>query len=287
MAAKFQLVSDYQPAGDQPKAIDKLVDGLPRRQGRSRCCSGPPAPARRSPPPTSSPRSASRRSSWPTTRRSPPSSTRSSRASSRTTPSTTSSATTTTTSPRPTSRSATSTSRKTPSINENIDRLRLAATAALVSREDVIIVASVSCIYGLGSPSDYKRMMVYLPKGEVDRPRQPAAAARRHPVPAERHRLRARQVPRPRRHHRGLAGVRGSRPTASSCSATRSSALASSTRVSGETLKALDELYVYPAKHFVTPEDRVREADRGHRGRNWTSGWSSSRPRASCWRPSG
>ena len=51
-------------------------------------------------------------------------------------------------------------------INENIDRLRLAATSALVSREDVIIVASVSCIYGLGSPSDYKRMMVRLARGE-------------------------------------------------------------------------------------------------------------------------
>src|SRR5262245_40512283 len=45
-------------------------------------------------------------------------------------------------------------------INENIDRLRLAATGALVSREDVIVVASVSCIYGLGSPSDYKAMVV-------------------------------------------------------------------------------------------------------------------------------
>src|SRR6202521_2197178 len=55
-------------------------------------------------------------------------------------------------------------------INENIDRLRLAATSALVSREDVIIVASVSCIYGLGSPSDYKAMMVRVVKGEtVDR----------------------------------------------------------------------------------------------------------------------
>src|SRR6201993_2450200 len=52
-------------------------------------------------------------------------------------------------------------------INENIDRLRLAATSALVSREDVIIVASVSCIYGLGSPADYKRMMVRLVKGET------------------------------------------------------------------------------------------------------------------------
>src|SRR5947208_7338673 len=50
-------------------------------------------------------------------------------------------------------------------INENIDRLRLAATSALVSREDVVIVASVSCIYGLGSPSDYKRMMVPLTRG--------------------------------------------------------------------------------------------------------------------------
>src|SRR5580700_8090889 len=52
-------------------------------------------------------------------------------------------------------------------INENIDRLRLAATSSLVSREDVLIVASVSCIYGLGSPSDYKRMMVRLVKGET------------------------------------------------------------------------------------------------------------------------
>src|SRR5687768_15254046 len=55
-------------------------------------------------------------------------------------------------------------------INENIDRLRLAATSALVSREDVIIVASVSCIYGLGSPADYKRMMVRLIRGgNIDR----------------------------------------------------------------------------------------------------------------------
>src|SRR5947199_10243234 len=56
---------------------------------------------------------------------------------------------------------------KDASINENLDRLRLAATSALVSRDDVIIVCSVSCIYGLGSPTDYKRMMVYVPKGEV------------------------------------------------------------------------------------------------------------------------
>src|SRR3954454_12853436 len=51
---------------------------------------------------------------------------------------------------------------KDSAINENIDRLRLAATSALVSRRDVVIVASVSCIYGLGSPEDYRSMMVGL-----------------------------------------------------------------------------------------------------------------------------
>ena len=51
---------------------------------------------------------------------------------------------------------------KDASINDEIDRLRLASTSSLVSRPDVIIVASVSCIYGLGSPDDYKRMMVAL-----------------------------------------------------------------------------------------------------------------------------
>ena len=59
---------------------------------------------------------------------------------------------------------------KDASINEEIDRLRLAATSSLVSRRDVIIVASVSCIYGLGSPEDYRAMMVGLQRGEmVDR----------------------------------------------------------------------------------------------------------------------
>src|SRR5881394_3654840 len=59
---------------------------------------------------------------------------------------------------------------KDSSINEHIDRLRLSATSKLVSRDDVIVVASVSCIYGLGSPADYKRMMVHLKRGEtIDR----------------------------------------------------------------------------------------------------------------------
>ncbi|MFM9010305.1 MAG: DEAD/DEAH box helicase family protein, partial [Planctomycetota bacterium] len=54
---------------------------------------------------------------------------------------------------------------KDAAINKEIDRLRLAATSALVSRRDVIVVASVSCIYGLGSPDDYRAMVVRLATG--------------------------------------------------------------------------------------------------------------------------
>src|SRR3954462_1035157 len=55
---------------------------------------------------------------------------------------------------------------KDASINEHIDRLRLKATSSLMEREDVVIVASVSCIYGLGSPSEYKRLGVFLEAGK-------------------------------------------------------------------------------------------------------------------------
>ncbi len=55
---------------------------------------------------------------------------------------------------------------KDSSINEEIERLRLAATDALLNRRDVVIVASVSCIYGLGSPEDYKQMVVTVERGE-------------------------------------------------------------------------------------------------------------------------
>ncbi|MBN1863773.1 MAG: excinuclease ABC subunit UvrB [Victivallales bacterium] len=55
---------------------------------------------------------------------------------------------------------------KDASINENIERFRLAATASLIERRDVIIVASVSCIYGLGSPEDYEFMCVAVERGQ-------------------------------------------------------------------------------------------------------------------------
>ncbi len=55
---------------------------------------------------------------------------------------------------------------KDASVNDELDRLRLSATSSLMSRPDVIIVASVSCIYNLGSPSDYQEMLLFLEVGE-------------------------------------------------------------------------------------------------------------------------
>ena len=54
-------------------------------------------------------------------------------------------------------------------INDEIDRLRHSATQALLSRRDVIIVASVSCIYALGSPDEYKKTVLHIEKNEGDR----------------------------------------------------------------------------------------------------------------------
>ena len=59
---------------------------------------------------------------------------------------------------------------KDAATNEEIDRLRLSATASLLERRDVIVVASVSCIYGLGEPEDFEKMMVPVRVGlEIER----------------------------------------------------------------------------------------------------------------------
>jgi excinuclease ABC subunit B len=151
---------------------------------------------------------------------------------------------------------------KDSSINENIDRLRLSATAALVSREDVIIVASVSCIYGLGSPSDYKRMVVRLARGEaVNRDdlllRLIDIQYQRNDIAFERGKFRVRGDTIeiwPSNEEYGLRVELFGDDVDS---------LAIIHPASGETIRQLDDLYVYPAKHFVTPEERVREAIKG------------------------
>src|SRR5438874_2857217 len=150
-------------------------------------------------------------------------------------------------------------------INENIDRLRLAATSALVSREDVVIVASVSCIYGLGSPADYKRMMVRLVKGEaVDRDN---VLLKLVDIQYERNDV---------AFTRGKFRVRGDVvevwPAYEEFGfrielfGDEVETLAFINPTTGETLRAQDELYIYPAKHFVTPDERIRESVEGIRG---------------------
>jgi excinuclease ABC subunit B len=151
---------------------------------------------------------------------------------------------------------------KDASINENIDRLRLAATANLVSREDVIIVASVSCIYGLGSPSDYKRMVVYLQKGEIIEREQLLVKLvdiqyQRNDIATE----------------RGKFRVRGDTieiwPSSEEVGyrvelfGDEIDALSIIHPVTGDAIQSLDTLSIYPAKHFVTPEERTREAVKG------------------------
>ncbi len=98
---------------------------------------------------------------------------------------------------------------KDSSINEEIDKLRLSATNALFEREDVLIVASVSCIYGLGSPEAYYGMLIYLERGRAHGAQ--GAARQAHPVPvrAERHRFLPGQVQAEGREHRRLPRVRG------------------------------------------------------------------------------
>ena len=60
---------------------------------------------------------------------------------------------------------------KDSSINEEIERLRLSAVSSLLSRRDTIVVASVSCIYGLASPEDFLQMLVTIKQGQIMTPR--------------------------------------------------------------------------------------------------------------------
>jgi len=149
-------------------------------------------------------------------------------------------------------------------INENIDRLRLAATSALVSRPDVIIIASVSCIYGLGSPDDYRRMMVRVAKGDtIERDRVLLKLVdiqyERNDIDFARGRFRVRgdviEVWPASEEYAYRVELYGDEVDS----------LAIINPTSGETLRNLDELYIYPAKHFVTPDERIRESVEGIR----------------------
>jgi excinuclease ABC subunit B len=148
---------------------------------------------------------------------------------------------------------------KDASINESIDRLRLAATSALVSRTDVIIVASVSSIYGLGSPKDYKGMMIALRKGQiVDRDdilrRLVDILYDRNDVAFERSKFRVRgdcvEVWPAYEEFAYRIELWGDEVEN----------LSFINPLTGETILSQEQLYIYPAKHFVMPEERIAQA---------------------------
>ncbi len=145
---------------------------------------------------------------------------------------------------------------KDSSVNKEIDKLRLAATYALMERRDVIIVATVSCIYGLGMPDLYKEMRIRFSKGEaIDSHKLAIKLAgiqyQRNDMVFE----------------RGNFRIRGDvieifPPYMETDEAYRIeldfdevSRIRRFDVFNGNTIEELDELYLYPAKHFVVPQD--------------------------------
>lgn len=144
-------------------------------------------------------------------------------------------------------------------INEDIDRLRLAATSALISRRDVIIVATVSCIYGLGSPEDYSGLVLHVKRGNLaDRD-----GILRRLVDIQYVRAEADFV-------RGSFRARGNfidifpsyEETALRIDVTGDKVVSIETidPLTMDILASHDEATVFPAKHFVIPQERIDRA---------------------------
>ena len=151
---------------------------------------------------------------------------------------------------------------KDSAINEEIDRLRLSATAALSERKDVIIVSSVSCIYGIGSPKDYQNMMISLRPGmEKDRDEVLRSLI---DMQYDRNDM---------DFHRGTFRVRGDVveiiPAYESDVAIRVEFFGDEidriTEVdvlTGEIRRELNHIALYPASHYVVPMERILEASK-------------------------
>lgn len=148
---------------------------------------------------------------------------------------------------------------KDSSINEEIDRLRLLATSALVSRNDVIVISTVSCIYGLGSPKDYLEMMIPLHVGQqIDRD---ALLMKLIDIQYDRN-----------DYDPGRAKFRVRGDVIEVWPAYEEFAyrvelwgdevekLSVIDPVSGKESQSLQDIYIYPAKHFVLPQSRVDAA---------------------------
>ena len=151
---------------------------------------------------------------------------------------------------------------KDSAINEEIDKLRLSATAALSERKDVIIVSSVSCIYGIGSPKDYQNMMISLRPGmEKDRDEVLRSLI---DMQYDRNDM---------DFHRGTFRVRGDVveiiPAYESDVAIRVEYFGDEidriTEVdvlTGEIRRELNHIALYPASHYVVPMERILEASK-------------------------
>ncbi len=144
-------------------------------------------------------------------------------------------------------------------VNEEIERLRLAATSALFSRRDVVIIASVSCIYGLGSPQDYGQVALKLTVGEMVRRNQ----VLRHLVDIFYERN---DTALQRAKFRVRGDVLEVQP-AYSDNALRVSfwgdeieRISEIDTLTGEILDEFPEVEIFPAKHFITHQEQVREA---------------------------
>ena len=149
---------------------------------------------------------------------------------------------------------------KDSSINDEIDKLRLSATASLVERRDVIIVSSVSCIYGLGSPTDYKELVLYLRQGtERDRDE---VLRKLIDIQYERNEM---------DFHRGTFRVRGDVVEIFPANATdyayrveffgdEVDRITEIDVLAGEIKKALDFIAVFPASHYVVPMEKILAA---------------------------
>src|SRR5215471_16371933 len=149
---------------------------------------------------------------------------------------------------------------KDSSINEEIERLRLSATSSLLSRDDVIVVASVSCIYGLGSPEDYADMVCAIAKGQ--RMSRELFLAKLVDMLYERNDIAL---------ARGKFRVRGDvvevHPATFEEEAVRVEFFGDEVDLisrfdplTGTALGEVDRFTFYPAKQFVTPHDKMKRA---------------------------
>ncbi len=148
---------------------------------------------------------------------------------------------------------------KDSSINDEIERLRHAATQSLLTRRDTLIVASVSCIFGLGSPSDYMEMSQRIAVGEeIDRDyllrRLVDMQYRRNDLNLVRGTFRVRGDTLE------LVGVEEELVHRIEFFGDTIEAINVVNLMTGEYVESKDELLVFPAKHFITPDEKLRRA---------------------------